>query len=273
MKVINSKNTWYLIFGILFLIIITIIAFNTIFKRTENKLKDTSTSERKTLITQEDNKPSGITYTKASPTPSPKASKKPFFTLFDEPSKTSVSPSPKVSPSPTPSLTDQKETVTTIVTIDSEKTVGGTTTETNTTKGGLTATESSELKVINEDGTVYLSTQNDDGSEDTATRKFKGGILEMINPPKGFATEIGAYINRLLKFVMAIATLLVFGQLIIGGLQWITSGGDKGKVEEARNKITAAVIGLIIVASSYAILQLALNFLGFQSINELMNLL
>ena len=70
-----------------------------------------------------------------------------------------------------------------------------------------------------------------------------------------------------------ISALLVFSQLIWGGLEWITSGGDKGKVEGARNKITAAVIGLIIVASSFAILQLVLNFLGYQSINEVLNLI
>lgn len=84
-----------------------------------------------------------------------------------------------------------------------------------------------------------------------------------IERSAGFAGDIGSLFNAVLSFVMVIAALLVFFYLIMGGIDWITSGGDKGKTESARNKITAAVIGLIILAASYAILQLVLNFLGF----------
>ncbi|MCL4208728.1 hypothetical protein KJZ63_03825 [Patescibacteria group bacterium] len=77
--------------------------------------------------------------------------------------------------------------------------------------------------------------------------------------------------NKALQFVLVIAALLVFLYLIWGGIEWITSGGDKGKTESARNKITAAVIGLIVVAASFAILQLALTFLGVGNINEVID--
>lgn len=87
---------------------------------------------------------------------------------------------------------------------------------------------------------------------------------ENIDPGAGFAPDIGRLINAILSFVMVIAALLVFIYLIWGGIEWITSGGDKGKTENARNKITSAIIGLIVLAASYAILQLALNFLGFE---------
>jgi len=87
-----------------------------------------------------------------------------------------------------------------------------------------------------------------------------------VTPPEtGFATDIGTLISSLLRVVMVIAALLVFVYLIWGGVEWITSGGDKSKTESARNKITAAVIGLIILAASYAILQLILSFLGFEN--------
>jgi hypothetical protein len=91
---------------------------------------------------------------------------------------------------------------------------------------------------------------------------------EAIVAPKGFATDIGSLINGALSFIMVIAALLVFLYLILGGIEWITSGGDKGKTENARNKITAAVIGLIILAASYAILLIILNFLGFGNLGE-----
>jgi len=89
-----------------------------------------------------------------------------------------------------------------------------------------------------------------------------------IAAPSGFFTDIGVLINKALQFVLVIAALLVFLYLIWGGIEWITSGGDEDKTESAINKITAAVIGLIVVAASFAILQLALTFLGVGNINE-----
>jgi hypothetical protein len=89
-----------------------------------------------------------------------------------------------------------------------------------------------------------------------------------INPGTGFADNIGSLINGVLSFVMVIAALLVFLYLILGGIEWITSGGDKSKTEGARNKITSAVIGLVILAASYAILLIVLKFLGFESLGQ-----
>lgn len=87
-----------------------------------------------------------------------------------------------------------------------------------------------------------------------------------INASAGFAADLGSVLTTVLSFVMGIAALAVFLYLIWGGIQWITSGGEKGKTEEARNKITSAVIGLIVLAASYALLMLLLRILGFESL-------
>jgi len=89
-----------------------------------------------------------------------------------------------------------------------------------------------------------------------------------IEPGTGYATNFGTMFSSILNVVMLVAAILVFAFLIFGGIQWITSGGDKNKAEEARNKITAAIIGLIIVAASYAVINLVVNFLGFGSFND-----
>ncbi|MBI2590350.1 MAG: hypothetical protein HYW33_00510, partial [Candidatus Blackburnbacteria bacterium] len=44
--------------------------------------------------------------------------------------------------------------------------------------------------------------------------------------------------------------------LVLGGIKWITSGGDKNKTEEARQQITSALVGLVVVFSAWAIAQL-----------------
>jgi hypothetical protein len=92
-----------------------------------------------------------------------------------------------------------------------------------------------------------------------------------IEAPSFFFEDIGILINRALNFVMVLGALLVFLYLIMGGIEWITSGGDKGKTESARNKITAAVIGLVILAASWAILGLVLQFLNAGDINQLID--
>ena len=88
-----------------------------------------------------------------------------------------------------------------------------------------------------------------------------------IEPGTGYADNPSSLISFILRLVLAVGALLVFGFLIMGGIQWITSGGDKGKTESARNTITAAIIGLIILAASWAILNLVLGFLGLGSLN------
>lgn len=65
--------------------------------------------------------------------------------------------------------------------------------------------------------------------------------------------------------LLAFATLIAFVLLLIGGIQWITSGGDKEAMAVARGRITAALIGLIIVFSAWAIAGLLRNFFGFPS--------
>lgn len=91
-----------------------------------------------------------------------------------------------------------------------------------------------------------------------------GGFATQV--PAGYAYDFGNLLSFILRAVLAVGALLVFAYLVLGGIEYITSGGDKGKTEKSRDKITAAIIGLIILAASWAILNLALSFLGLGSI-------
>ena len=92
--------------------------------------------------------------------------------------------------------------------------------------------------------------------------------IEPIKTSKGYATNFGTMFSSILNVVMLIAAILVFAYMIWGGVEWITSGGDKGKAESARNKLTAAIIGLVIIAASYAVVTLVVQFLGFNDFND-----
>src|SRR3990167_7455887 len=69
-------------------------------------------------------------------------------------------------------------------------------------------------------------------------------------------------ISGLITMALAIAAIVFFFMLVIGGVKWIMSGGDKASTEGARNQITAALIGLVIVFSAWAISQLLGTFFG-----------
>ena len=61
-------------------------------------------------------------------------------------------------------------------------------------------------------------------------------------------------IQFVISFLFVVGSVAFFIMLLWGGVQWITSGGDKEGVEKARKKITQSAIGLCILFSSYAIM-------------------
>lgn len=75
-----------------------------------------------------------------------------------------------------------------------------------------------------------------------------------------FDLTVQGMISGAVKIVMVVAALVFFFLLIIGGIQWMTSGGDKAATESARGRITAALIGLVIVFSAWAIATLLNTF-------------
>lgn len=79
-----------------------------------------------------------------------------------------------------------------------------------------------------------------------------------ISAVTGLARIVSSFIG-----VMTIVALLWFiMNVLIGGFNWLQSGGDKHKLEEARNRITNAFIGLIIVTMGWTLLALAGQFFG-----------
>ena len=73
---------------------------------------------------------------------------------------------------------------------------------------------------------------------------------------------IGGIIAGLLKLALVVAAIVFFFILVIGGIRWIISGGDKGQTEQARAQITAALVGLVIVFAAWAIAGLIGTFFG-----------
>jgi plastocyanin domain-containing protein len=72
----------------------------------------------------------------------------------------------------------------------------------------------------------------------------------------------GNWLSNILRVAMVLGVVACLGLIIWGAIEWITSSGDKSKIEFARNKITTAIIGLIVLAATMAIFSLVASFLG-----------
>lgn len=81
-----------------------------------------------------------------------------------------------------------------------------------------------------------------------------GGELKTLTIP--------GLISAAITFLFIITAVVFFFILVIGGIRWILSGGDKANTEAARSQITAGLIGLVIVFSAFAIVKLIEAFFG-----------
>ncbi len=62
------------------------------------------------------------------------------------------------------------------------------------------------------------------------------------------------YINYLFVFGLGLITFLALGQMMIGGIQYILAAGNVAKVEDAKDTIQQALLGLGLLLVSYLLL-------------------
>ena len=104
---------------------------------------------------------------------------------------------------------------------------------------------------------MQLLAQAAGGVHDTTVNLIPTGQFAGLN-----GITIPGIITFAVSAVLVVAGLIFFFMLIIGGIKWILSGGDKAQTEAARNQITAALIGLVIVFAAWAIITLLSSIFG-----------
>ena len=80
-------------------------------------------------------------------------------------------------------------------------------------------------------------------------------------------TEMGKLMSNALSLLFFFAGLLTFFFIVVGGIQWITVGGDAKAAQAARDRITAAVVGLIVVVAAFAIALIVEQVLGIKIVS------
>ncbi len=72
--------------------------------------------------------------------------------------------------------------------------------------------------------------------------------------PRIIAAEI---INVILGFLGIIAVVII----LLGGFKWMTGGGNEDKIGEAKNLLTAGIIGLVIILASWGLAKFVIDLL------------
>lgn len=79
-------------------------------------------------------------------------------------------------------------------------------------------------------------------------------IVGTITAPGTVISEIGQtsnFISVIVQFITIIAGLYALWQFVIGGFGYITSGGDKGKVQQSTQQIMMSILGLAVIGASF----------------------
>lgn len=79
---------------------------------------------------------------------------------------------------------------------------------------------------------------------------------------KGSTDAVEKLISNVLVVLTVVAGLAFTLYFLLGGLNWITAGGDKGKIDKAKEMMTGGATGIIVVAVSYAIVWIVGKALG-----------
>lgn len=65
--------------------------------------------------------------------------------------------------------------------------------------------------------------------------------------------SVPSIIGTAIKVILGLFGTVALGFVIWGGVTWLFSKGDSAKIKSARDRMVAAVVGLAIIAASYAI--------------------
>jgi len=75
-------------------------------------------------------------------------------------------------------------------------------------------------------------------------------------------SDIVGILQNIIKLLAPAAAIAFFIMLLVGGFQFLTSGGDPKAVGAAKNTLTYAVIGIVLVISAWLVLLLIKNITG-----------
>jgi len=92
-----------------------------------------------------------------------------------------------------------------------------------------------------------------------------------VVPPLLGITNLADAFNIAINIVLGAGIALTIVFLILGGIQYMTAKGDQKAATEARNALTNAVVGFIVVIGAFTIKIVLQNILGGENVPNVIN--
>jgi hypothetical protein len=102
-----------------------------------------------------------------------------------------------------------------------------------------------------------------DGIKPNSEGIFAPGDLEK--------TTVLTYTNTTISFLVTLMTtlggLFFLYNAVMAGIYWLSAGGEQKKIQEARDRITQSVLGLIVLVFAYGLAGLIGRIVGIDVLN------
>ena len=85
----------------------------------------------------------------------------------------------------------------------------------------------------------------------------------------GYGSILGRFFSRWWGVAYVAGGIIFLLYLVWGGIEWAIAGSNKDRIENAKNKISNALIGLLLIAASYALIKLVGFVLGIDILEAL----
>lgn len=95
------------------------------------------------------------------------------------------------------------------------------------------------------------------------------GTLQGQGPLGEVGSDLGLSLQRFSNVISTAVGIMTLSagtwfiiQIFMGAFQWLSSGGDKQGVENARKRMTNATVGLFVVVAAYALISIVGRVFG-----------
>lgn len=98
----------------------------------------------------------------------------------------------------------------------------------------------------------------------------KSDFFGKIEPPDaisnlGFGAQgISNVLNKGIELLFIVAGIIFVFMIVISAVQWIVSGGDKEGIGKARGRLTAAIVGIVLLSLAFVIIRVVGQITGFE---------
>ncbi len=106
----------------------------------------------------------------------------------------------------------------------------------------------------------------------SASEQFKEGLnitaqeTGHLNDNKAIIDSPQLAVGKIINLFLSLLGVLFLALIIYGGFLWMMSRGNEQEIEEAKNIIINAIIGLIIVLAAYAVTAFVGNLLSKENV-------